>query len=307
MPEPKTDPGHLLPADIWAKVVADAKRYAKPRRAMKATATASIITKTIPAYAHGGPMPKPTLIVIHDAETPLKAGYAVSLATNWFGTSRAGTSAHYIADPVDVVKMLDENTVAWHVGPAANGFTIGVEQSGYVTLSRAQWTTADGMTQLGKVGALVADIAGRHSIPLRWATDAQIRAAANGTPGGICHHDDIRRVLGGTTHTDPAPNYPSDLLAQAWGDPQEDDVTPADIDAIAQRVRQVLIDGSQDWSLSHIRDVVQATDTRVVAMQAELDALRDELDAVKASGGATVDPAALAKAVNDDAAARMKS
>ena len=46
-------------------------------------------------------------------------------------------------------------------------------------------------------------------------------------------------------------------------------------DEIAQRVRQVLIDGSQSWSLSHIRDVVEATDTRVVALGAAVGALGD--------------------------------
>ncbi|HET6911262.1 MAG TPA: peptidoglycan recognition family protein [Mycobacteriales bacterium] len=298
MPEPKTDPGHLLPPDIWQQVVADAEHRAEPKRAMMATG--SLITKTIPAYSYGGPMPKPTLIVIHDAETPLQAGYAVSLATNWFGTSRAGTSAHYIIDPVDVVKMLDENTVAWHVGPNGNGFTIGIEQSGYVSLSRAQWTTAAGMTQMGKVGALTAEIAARHGIPLRWATDDEIRAAARGTAGGVCRHDDIRRVLGGTTHTDPAPNYPSDLLAQAWTSPLEDDMTPqqaAQLTAVNNAVADIQV---------KIGNPKTGVLDRVVAVESALTDLATAVAKIQA-GGATIDYAALAKAVNDDAAARMAS
>jgi len=230
-PEPTDDPGHLLPDAIWAKVVADVAKRARRRSVTRASATVDYgqITKTIPAYAHGGVLPRVTLIVVHDAETPLQAGYADSIATRWFGTPAAGTSAHAIADPVDLIEMLPDNVTAWHVGPNANGFTLGIEQAGYARLTRADWTAPDALVQIKRVGAWVRGKALAHGIPLRWATDDQIRAAAHGVAGGVCRHADIARVLGGTTHTDPTPNYPYDLLQQAWGTPEDDMPTAAEV------------------------------------------------------------------------------
>jgi len=176
----------------------------------------TVVTRFVQAVSHGGLMSRPTLIVIHDAETPLKAGYAKSIAENWFGKA-ATTSAHFMVDPVETIRLLSDNVVSYAVGPKANGFTLNIEQAGYASFTRAQWTTSDGMVQHARVGALVRELSGTHGIPLRWASDAQILAASRGVPGGVCYHDDIRRVLGGTTHHDPMPNYPGDLLEQAWG------------------------------------------------------------------------------------------
>jgi hypothetical protein len=190
----------------------------------------TVVDRFVQAVSHGGAQ-RPTLIVVHSAETPLRAGYAASIAENWFGRS-APTSAHFMVDPAETIRMLSDNVVAYHVGPRANGFTLGVEQAGYARFSRAEWTTGPGMAQLARVAALVRERADAWGIPLRWATDEQIRAAARGVPGGITYHDRIRAVLGGTVHTDPMPNYPGDLLmAQVLRSPaspppslQEDDM-----------------------------------------------------------------------------------
>lgn len=171
----------------------------------------TVINRFVQAYAHGGAM-RPTLQVVHSAETPLKAGYAKSIAENWFGTSRAGTSANFMVDPVEIVRMLSDNVVAYAVGPKANGFTLNWEQAGYAHFTRAEWTTADGMAQMDLLAAGLRERGLANGIPLRWASDNDIRAAAHGVPGGVCFHDDIRRVLGGTDHHDPQPNYPRDLL-----------------------------------------------------------------------------------------------
>ena len=172
----------------------------------------TVVDRFVQAVSHGGAM-RPTLQVVHSAETPLRAGYAASIAENWFGRS-APTSAHFMVDPVELIRMLSDNVVAYAVGPAANGFTLNWEQAGYARFSRAEWTTDDGMAQMDKLAAGVRERGLANGIPLRWASDDDIRAAARGVPGGICFHDDIRRVLGGTTHSDPMPNYPRDLLME---------------------------------------------------------------------------------------------
>lgn len=178
----------------------------------------SNVTQFVPAVNHGGRMTgKPTLLVVHDAETPLQRGYALSIARNWFGKPQpAGreSSAHYMTDPGATVQMVHTYDIAWHAGPNANGFTLGYEQAGYASYTRAQWTTPDGISQMNRLAAILAEDAKFYGVPVRLATDAQIRDAAHGHAAGICFHRDVTRVLHGTTHTDPGRNYPKDLLIQ---------------------------------------------------------------------------------------------
>jgi N-acetyl-anhydromuramyl-L-alanine amidase AmpD len=169
----------------------------------------------VPAQSHGGAFRQgqPRIIVIHSIECPLGSGWAYSLAVNWM--QHADVSVHYIVDPSQVVQCLDEALIAWGAG-TVNSAAIHIEQSGYARYSRAEWTAPDGLAQIQRLGSLVADIASRHDIPVRWLTDDQLKAAFNGAgPGGMATHSDCTRVIGGTTHTDPGPDYPRDLLLRA--------------------------------------------------------------------------------------------
>jgi hypothetical protein len=155
----------------------------------------------------------PVLQVVHSAETPLRTGYAQSIARNWFAAS-APTSAHWMVDPRDAVLMVARQRVAWHCG-TGNHRSLGYEQAGYASFTRRTWTTEDAMAQLDLLAQKIAEDGYTYGIPARWATDAQIRDAHHhGAPGGMCTHDDMRRVVGGTTHTDPGDGYPRDLLLE---------------------------------------------------------------------------------------------
>lgn len=256
---PATDAGHLLPAAAWDAVVAGVQsRPASRGRALP--------DRTVTAYAHGGVMTGgPRLGVIHSAETPLTAGYAYSIAANWFATAAAGTSATVMVDPAETVRLLPDNVVAYHVGAKGNGFTVGVEQAGRAAFTRADWLTADGRAQLARVAQYMRECRDRWGIPLRWATDAQIKAAAvaGSQPQGWCTHDDVRRVLGGTTHSDPGTGrYPADeLMAAAIGEDDDVALTTADLDAIAARVVERLVSGKRPlWQ------VLADVDTRTAAL-----------------------------------------
>lgn len=270
-PEP-VDAGHLLPADDWAAVVAgaDARAAELGRLAMFEgdRLLFAIVDRTIAARSHGGAMSGgPRLGVLHSAETPLRAGYAYSIAANWFAT-KATTSATVMIDPAETIRLLPDDVVAYHCGPRANGFTVGVEQAGYAHLTLADWTTPEGRRQMRRVAEYLVDCFRRWALPLRWATDDEIRAAAAGGPRrGWCTHDDIRRVLGGTTHTDPGGNYPrAELMALAvaianGADTPEDDLplTPTDealikehgslAEAIARRVTANVATAENPWGL----------------------------------------------------------
>lgn len=172
----------------------------------------------VTARFHGGPMKgAPTFQVVHDAETPLADAYVASIAQFFQRGPVAGTSAHHMVGPRTWLQLLPEDYVAYAAGPKANPRGVHWEQCGYASFSRAQWLTADGIAQLNRLGAGLMESCVRWNIPVRWCTDAQLRAAALGQPGsgGLSTHEQVARVLGGTTHTDPAPNYPGDLLLAA--------------------------------------------------------------------------------------------
>lgn len=163
----------------------------------------------LPAAAYGPPFRAPVHIeVIHSTEGPMSRGNARALAINWFGRPAnqggAGTSAHAIFDPSGGVMMVPLDHVAWHCGPGGNGFTRGDEHCGRVSLTKEEWLSADGRAML--------DHSARHraarlhafgGLP-RWLSITQLR---NQEPG-MCTHNDIRLAFGGTTHSDPGPNFP---------------------------------------------------------------------------------------------------
>lgn len=187
----------------------------------------SVFDGYVQAKFHGGVMANgPCFTVIHDAETPLASGYTDSIVEFFRKGPPAGTSAHAMVDPSKAVKMLPDNVVAYAAGPVANTYGWHCEQAGYASFTRAQWLTAPGKLQLARVGACFAEIHNTWGIPKRLVTDAQLKRAAAGdrSSGGITTHGQIARVLGGTTHTDPGPNYPTDLLLEAVLNPQGDDM-----------------------------------------------------------------------------------
>lgn len=171
--------------------------------------------RVVTAKFHGGAMAgPPTFVVIHDAETPLADGYVASISEFFRKGPAAGTSAHHMVGPRSWLQLLPEDVVAYAAGPKANPRGIHYEQTGYASFTRAQWITTDGLAQVKRLGGAVRESCDRWKIPRRWCTDAQLRAAAAGQAGsgGLCTHAQVARVLGGTTHTDPEPNYPRDLL-----------------------------------------------------------------------------------------------
>lgn len=165
----------------------------------------------IPASGHGGTF-TPLGVAMHSAETPLRAGYAVSIARNVFAPPGAKTSATGMVDPQDVVRMLPDTTIAWHLGNG-NKYLIGWEQAGYAAFSRDAWLTVDGMAQMRLLAAEFRTASEKFAIPKRWATVDEMRScAARGVPWGYNTHNDSRIAFGGTTHTDPMPNYPTDVF-----------------------------------------------------------------------------------------------
>lgn len=319
------DPGHLVTPDEWAAVVAEAEAIAagaaRPRYGLGAgTGVDGVVT----ARYNGGRMTgRPTFVVIHDAETPLVDSYVQAIAGYFQRGPAAGTSAHHMVGPRTWLQLLPEDVVAYAAGPKANPRGIHVEQTGYARFTRAQWTSQDGLAQVARMADCVRAACLRWGIPMRWCTDQQLRDAAAGRAlGGLTTHAQVTRVLGGTTHTDPAPNYPGDLLLAALLSGGNDMAgVPDDVNLSQQR--DLIYDalwpeprtGSPFRHRGELLQLARDTEKRTAALAArigdgpdngladlwnrggvilgaiaglsgQLDALTDQLAAIRSAGGA---------------------
>jgi hypothetical protein len=211
-------PGHLLDENDWELLTEDADAHAvritteddqaipRPRK----TGLGLRLNGSVTAGSHGSRRGRPTFGVFHSMETPLRAGYAASIARYFAGGP--GTSCHYNVDPAETWGVLPDDLVAWHVGNA-NSRSIGLEQSGRAAMSRAEWTSPEGMAQHHRAAEIVRHARDEYGIGIYLMSDQQLRDAHAGRiVGGWTTHDQCRRVIGGTTHTDPGRGWPADIV-----------------------------------------------------------------------------------------------
>jgi N-acetyl-anhydromuramyl-L-alanine amidase AmpD len=129
-----------------------------------------------------------------------------------------GVSSHLYADADSVTQSLDTSKRAGHAGSTiGNENAIAVEITGGNGKSRAWWLANVDWDQLGVV---LARIIRAHwpdgSFKVRRASVAEMKR--NPKVKAFYGHDDMRRAWGGTTHTDPGPNFPWDRLFAAVND-----------------------------------------------------------------------------------------
>lgn len=129
-----------------------------------------------------------------------------------------GTSSHLYVDNDSVTQSLDTSKRAGHAGSTiGNENAIAVEITGGNGKSRAWWLANVDWAELGKV---LAKIIRAHwpdgSFQVRRASVASMKA--NPKVKAFYGHDDMRRAWGGTTHTDPGPNFPWDKLFDSVAD-----------------------------------------------------------------------------------------
>lgn len=176
--------------------------------------------KWMPAAAHGGPFKAPaaTCVVIHSTESENTPGMAEALmGPGWFGGPKAGTSTHKTVDVDSICEGVKRTTVAYHAGPGGNTWGIAYEFCGRASWSAAKWREPAQLQMLRNAAPHIADdlaaIAGGRAEALeaaRWLSLVQLARHEH----GLCTHNDIRLALGGTTHSDPGPNFPyAELLA----------------------------------------------------------------------------------------------
>lgn len=138
-------------------------------------------------------------IAIHNTSnnaTPkAEAGYAK--------TRTDKVSSHFYADHLTVIQSLDTRYDAWHAGSSkGNKQAIAFELVGSNSWSEAYWRKV-----IDRVAPVIAAVCKQHDIPVKWA--------GPNDSAGFVTHDDMRRYWGGTTHTDPGPNFPRAYLLEA--------------------------------------------------------------------------------------------
>lgn len=178
-------------------------------------------------------------IAIHNTSNDASAEGEASYATR----RTDGVSSHLYADADSVVQSLDTGARAGHAGSyEGNEHAIAVEITGTNDKSRSWWLANVAWDRLGTVLAAVI----RHHWPdgsfaVRRAAVDQMRADPK--IRALYGHDDMRRAWGGTTHTDPGPNFPWDRLIQAILAAMGDDMGLADTPLVGGRTeRQAVAD-----------------------------------------------------------------
>jgi N-acetyl-anhydromuramyl-L-alanine amidase AmpD len=144
-----------------------------------------------------------------------------------------GVSAHFYVDATTVIQSLDTDARAGHAGSSTgNENSIAVEITGMNGNSRQWWLDNVAWDRLADVLSVLC----RHyGVAPRRATVAEM--GANPRVRAFYGHDDMRLAWGGTTHTDPGPNFPWDHLLATVSraiDDSEEDMTPAQFLAILQ-------------------------------------------------------------------------
>jgi hypothetical protein len=161
-------------------------------------------------YTKGRPDGPPLWIVVHDMEAPEDATRAESTAL-YFASGSGGrnVSAHYCVDDDSVIQCVRLADSAWTVGNRpGNNRGINWEFSGFARQTREQWLDAFGLAMFHQAAPYIRADATKFKIPLKRCSVADLKVFRP----GITSHNDLRLAFGGTTHTDPGPNFPWDVF-----------------------------------------------------------------------------------------------
>lgn len=159
--------------------------------------------------AHFGGRQVPTLITMHSAVCPCKAGEARAVAAMFAQGDRVA-SAHYSVDPHEVIQSVRDHRVAYHCG--YNQDSLAVEMCELPALTMARWASlrflhSPRRRMLDRAAELVAELCLAYGIrPVLLNVKATLAWDAAGRPahlGGINTHNVMTRAFHRSTHWDP--------------------------------------------------------------------------------------------------------
>lgn len=117
-------------------------------------------------------------------------------------------SSHFYVDHDSIIQSLDTDWRAWHAGSVkGNDNAVSIEITGKNHRDRQWWLEN---VAWDKLAAPLALLCQAYDIQVRRATVAEMKS--NPQVQAFYSHDDMRLAWGGTTHTDPGPNFPWEHL-----------------------------------------------------------------------------------------------
>jgi hypothetical protein len=149
----------------------------------------------------------PKLIVLHSTESRDRPGLADlrNLGT-YFARGPRGVSSHVANDASGHDARYVGDGRSAHTQGRYNRVSLSIEQIGYARFSRAQWLSRPG--QLLNTAAWIAHWRRAYGIPIRRAVTRRGRVVSS----GVATHAQLSRTGANSTHWDPGPGYPVDLV-----------------------------------------------------------------------------------------------
>lgn len=233
-----------------------------------------------------------------------------------------GTSCHCFADSNTVLREVPDVDRAHAARYHGNEIGLQLELCG-TAQTRDQWLDPVSSATLRLGAKQVAEWCRDHALPVRRLTVAETRAAyyntAGNRPKGIVGHVDCTQAYpeDGGTHTDPGREFPWDVFLQwvseelaaltSGGETDMDVNQSQKLDAIFNAWPTVKLDSNGDGKPDQDYPVPLTKLLKTIDAKASAPApVEVDAEAVAAALASNTEfLAALAKAVNDDAAARL--
>jgi hypothetical protein len=114
---------------------------------------------------------------------------------------------HYVVDADSIIPLCREEQEPYAQG-GANDALISVCVTGKAGQTPEQWADELSHPALLNMAAITARIAHAHGIPVKRLRGPDLRAGLR----GICGHVDVRDAYHLTTHTDPGPFFPWEMM-----------------------------------------------------------------------------------------------
>lgn len=171
-------------------------------------------------YTPGRPDGPPLWIVWHTTEQLTETLTSAEAIASYIHNPSDGRRVSYsfAADADSILQLVECDSSPWAAGSRpANNRGIHYGLVGRASQTRAQWLDPFGRAMFDRVAPIVRADQARYGIPMRQCTVADLLARR---PGHTTH-DMCRQAFGGTTHTDPGPNFPWDYLFELLD--QDDD------------------------------------------------------------------------------------
>lgn len=174
-------------------------------------------------YSTQGVIGIKTHVVVHDSEGgELPAGYQQLVNAFYVpGTTPnpggqnpfIGAAYHAVANPDGGYTLLDFQEGSTAVGPYSapplNGLAWHICIPGKANQTREQWLDVNSRPYIKGVAKFIVDQCEADDIPVAYRTPDELKAGLH----GYTSHNNVSLAWRKSTHTDPGPNFPWDVLA----------------------------------------------------------------------------------------------